>query len=912
MSHAPTLGPAPPMRREPLALHGYPAQHGVAPPALLGVGGPAAAGSAPGSPAHPASSAASRSTGTPYTASSAASNPESAGKPGSARGLPFEDPEGLLGAPATRQVAAGLAGTPADAAVLQGFLRKAGKTGGSWKRRWCVLRRGGLTYFKQRDSEKPQGVIDTGSVVGLSLAKEEDSPPFAFHLHTLGSGKVGSSRQGPGRRFTLQAPSADALRHWLHAIAAVARFLRGGDVSSFEAGAKEAEAAALARKRKDMEEAAAAAASRERESLRRAQAEAPAEASSRLAGPGRAAAAVRWINSLAIGAPVDGPAGLRSGVLLTAAAVVMHPRMRLRGAFNEPATAAEAEANAALVVEVLRRGAAASPAARGAAQSDMAPLPPRPAELTAKDPAASAAAAGQLAACTLEAWCVRRARSHAQRTLLWADGILSRFRLRLRSASDYARGPWWRRRPRHPPRAHPLPPEAGGGAWPRWHGLAEQLADGVPLLLLLAWFFGVNVDPAAADDPTAAVPASIRERGLPLGCAYGAPITAFQRRSNLALCAAAIQAAGAPVLLEGPGAAMASKDVSAALLDDDLALAQLHALRRALKGHECPLPRLPPPTGPLPSADTVEDWAVEEGHTAAGPAITTVVSPARGGGDPVVVICGVAFADGPLLSDDDEDDAAAADEDDAEDYDDAAEGRSMASSRFSMVTGMSASSFGSVALDRSGLDSQFAQPEGGRSRASAAGSVAAAGGESEDAAFTGVQDDADAGQDQEDEDAGEKQEQEQEQELEHEEEQDQEQELEHEEEEDQEQEEDQEHEEEQDQEQEERGEAAAGPDATASSAAGSNQEGPVDMALRDRKRDVGNPAIRGAALDWARSKLRRWADKEGYEGSLPLDTAPSVEAVLGGAAGLAAVLEQTDNPSPPGTPTTGTGLAQRT
>ncbi len=75
-------------------------------------------------------------------------------------------------------------------------------------------------------------------------------------------------------------------------------------------------------------------------------------------------------------------------------------------------------------------------------------------------------------------------------------------------------------------------------------------------------------------------------------------------------------------------------------------------------------------------------------------------------------------------------------------------------------------------------------------------------------------------------------------------------------------------------------------------------------ALRDRKRDVGNPAIRGAALDWARSKLRRWADKEGYEGSLPLDTAPSVEAVLGGAAGLAAVLEQTDNPSPPGTPTT--------
>ncbi|KAA0166083.1 hypothetical protein FNF28_03251 [Cafeteria roenbergensis] len=671
MSHAPTLGPAPPMRREPLALHGYPAQHGVAPPALLGVGGPAAAGSAPGSPAHPASSAASRSTGTPYTASSAASNPESAGKPGSARGLPFEDPEGLLGAPATRQVAAGLAGTPADAAVLQGFLRKAGKTGGSWKRRWCVLRRGGLTYFKQRDSEKPQGVIDTGSVVGLSLAKEEDSPPFAFHLHTLGSGKVGSSRQGPGRRFTLQAPSADALRHWLHAIAAVARFLRGGDVSSFEAGAKEAEAAALARKRKDMEEAAAAAASRERESLRRAQAEA-----------------------------------------------------------------------------------------------------------------------------------------------------------------------------------------AGGGAWPRWHGLAEQLADGVPLLLLLAWFFGVNVDPAAADDPTAAVPASIRERGLPLGCAYGAPITAFQRRSNLALCAAAIQAAGAPVLLEGPGAAMASKDVSAALLDDDLALAQLHALRRALKGHECPLPRLPPPTGPLPSADTVEDWAVEEGHTAAGPAITTVVSPARGGGDPVVVICGVAFADGPLLSDDDEDDAAAADEDDAEDYDDAAEGRSMASSRFSMVTGMSASSFGSVALDRSGLDSQFAQPEGGRSRASAAGSVAAAGGESEDAAFTGVQDDADAGQDQEDEDAGEKQEQEQEQELEHEEEQDQEQELEHEEEEDQEQEEDQEHEEEQDQEQEERGEAAAGPDATASSAAGSNQEGPVDMHLSGARAMGGAPRVpvEGAGVaQWAAS-----------------------------------------------------------
>ncbi|KAA0149405.1 hypothetical protein FNF29_05958 [Cafeteria roenbergensis] len=822
MSHAPTLGPAPPMRREPLAMHGYPAQHGVAPPALLGVGGPAAAGSAPGSPAHPASSAASRSTGTPYTASSAASNPESAGKPGSARGLPFEDPEGLLGAPATRQVAAGLAGTPADAAVLQGFLRKAGKTGGSWKRRWCVLRRGGLTYFKQRDSEKPQGVIDTGSVVGLSLAKEEDSPPFAFHLHTLGSGKVGSSRQGPGRRFTLQAPSADALRHWLHAIAAVARFLRGGDVSSFEAGAKEAEAAALARKRKDMEEAAAAAASRERESLRRAQAEA--------------------VEAL-LGRLTD--AELRTG------ARALHERLSQRIAVHADASPASSPTSAT---------------------------------------------------------------PHAQRTLLWADGILSRFRLRLRSASDYARGPWWRRRPRHPPRAHPLPPEAGGGAWPRWHGLAEQLADGVPLLLLLAWFFGVNVDPAAADDPTAAVPASIRERGLPLGCAYGAPITAFQRRSNLALCAAAIQAAGAPVLLEGPGAAMASKDVSAALLDDDLALAQLHALRRALKGHECPLPRLPPPTGPLPSADTVEDWAVEEGHTAAGPAITTVVSPARGGGDPVVVICGVAFADGPLLSDDDEDDAAAADEDDAEDYDDAAEGRSMASSRFSMVTGMSASSFGSVALDRSGLDSQFAQPEGGRSRASAAGSVAAAGGESEDAAFTGVQDDADAGQDQEDEDAGEKQEQEQEQELEHEEEQDQEQELEHEEEEDQEQEEDQEHEEEQDQEQEERGEAAAGPDATASSAAGSNQEGPVDMALRDRKRDVGNPAIRGAALDWARSKLRRWADKEGYEGSLPLDTAPSVEAVLGGAAGLAAVLEQTDNPSPPGTPTThqGTGLAQRT
>jgi hypothetical protein len=1065
---------------------------------------------------------------------------------GCIRGQPFDDPEGLFDAAPTREVAAGLAGAAPDVPVLQGFLKKEGRTRGSWKRRWCALRLSGLAYSKQRESSKPQGVVDTLAITGVSLpSSSEGYGENVFCIHTVGSGKVGSSTPGGSdRRFVLQAPSAEAQHHWMHAIAAVARFLRGGKPETFEEVAKEKHSARVRAQVAEMERRATEeeaarkrahddavkarlaeleeeAARKEREALRQAQKEAarrdversqarsdkakhdrlldtipeatletsgsvaqaaaiarsraesplgdsfisppplpaknkapeeerpmelrrklaeaasklpprerrdvekllarlsdaqlelgaqellskmkhraraaarqrgsgiasngehsaeeydpakhsleapvpskapkhnleapvpskapkhteasrppvkpgpsriprgrrgstassqhsdksdprkpavprfkkpsssqngreghsaldshhppipsvggkehehrrtgpPSVASSRssrgskkrsewddifsspqhrvkplppatslprrvvpphaifpsgrdrapvegysakqlsehMVGAGRRAAAVRWINALGLGEPVNGAAELTSGARLTAVAIALHPKLRLRGAFSAPRSAAEAEANAALIVEVLRKG--------GHVGGPLQPEPPTPAQVTRDlNPNHAAEAVMRLAACAFEAWCVDRARSNASRVLQWADGILCRFRTKLSSATDYLVGPWFARRVRLSPRAHPLPVEYGGGAWPRWTGLHDELSDGTLLLLLASWFLGVNPELPDGVEEGARFESvdGIKALGVPLRLAYSAPVTTQHRQQNLRIALNALRAANVQVLYD-------TESFESAEEDDDMALAQLFAARRVLKTLPCRLHRMPPPDGPLPSVETVEGWVdeVRSGgeEVPMGAVVTMVQSPKPGATKPLVVVASATFADGTLLDDEEYDDV----EDEAGD-DTASVSRSVASK----ATAFSGSSLGSIELFASDKPVVVSLEP----RVPALPSAA----------------------------------------------------------------------------------APEQPDVFELSRAQGRQLVAYALkSLRDKGRDISNPHVCGASLEWARKKLRSWAETNGFPPSkLFLDTVSSVEEAFGDAKALEAALQGSTGVSSPPKPVTET------
>jgi hypothetical protein len=51
--------------------------------------------------------------------------------------------------------------------LSQGFLRKEGRTKGSWKRRWFILRPNALEYMKRPDAPALQGSIPIANIRGV-------------------------------------------------------------------------------------------------------------------------------------------------------------------------------------------------------------------------------------------------------------------------------------------------------------------------------------------------------------------------------------------------------------------------------------------------------------------------------------------------------------------------------------------------------------------------------------------------------------------------------------------------------------------------------------------------------------------------------------------------------------------------
>ncbi len=113
-----------------------------------------------------------------------------------------------------------------------GWLVKRGGSFKSWKRRWCVVRRGELSYFKDRDATEP---LHTISFVGAKLkwpASEADSViDGRKHCFTVDTEQ---------RVWCFQAASAADLRDWLESVQAHVQHadrLRASDASSAAAAA---------------------------------------------------------------------------------------------------------------------------------------------------------------------------------------------------------------------------------------------------------------------------------------------------------------------------------------------------------------------------------------------------------------------------------------------------------------------------------------------------------------------------------------------------------------------------------------------------------------------------------------------------------------------------------------------------
>eukprot|EP01091_Cochliopodium_minus_P009002 TRINITY_DN2134_c2_g1_i2.p1 TRINITY_DN2134_c2_g1~~TRINITY_DN2134_c2_g1_i2.p1 ORF type:complete len:1422 (+),score=367.59 TRINITY_DN2134_c2_g1_i2:21-4286(+) len=89
-------------------------------------------------------------------------------------------------------------------AELQGFLTKNGGSFKSWKRRWCILKDGFITYFKQQNDEQPLGAIPLEGC--LSVTKEKDKKDNLFVINT------------PYRVYELKADTAEAMDQWVNSI----------------------------------------------------------------------------------------------------------------------------------------------------------------------------------------------------------------------------------------------------------------------------------------------------------------------------------------------------------------------------------------------------------------------------------------------------------------------------------------------------------------------------------------------------------------------------------------------------------------------------------------------------------------------------------------------------------------------
>ena len=179
--------------------------------------------------------------------------------------------------------------------ILQGYLRKEGRTRGSWKRRWFVMRRRVLHYLKRPDSARAQGSIslvptvdpptdtcEPGAVSSLLLRTDTETypQPFCFQLVT------------PSRVYALQAPSKVAMVHWMAALTAALEDLREEAEGNAKTAAATAAEAAAKRRAEEAEKKAEAARAKalQRVEKRRLDAEKAAKAAQARAAAARAKA----------------------------------------------------------------------------------------------------------------------------------------------------------------------------------------------------------------------------------------------------------------------------------------------------------------------------------------------------------------------------------------------------------------------------------------------------------------------------------------------------------------------------------------------------------------------------------------------------------------------------------------------
>lgn len=92
-----------------------------------------------------------------------------------------------------------------SASTRQGYLFKISGVLAVWKRRYCVLRKGLLSYYKDDMAAKPKGVIDLSRCTGVQVA--DGDRPFCFVVSTL------------DRVSCFQANSKEDQEAWVAAIA---------------------------------------------------------------------------------------------------------------------------------------------------------------------------------------------------------------------------------------------------------------------------------------------------------------------------------------------------------------------------------------------------------------------------------------------------------------------------------------------------------------------------------------------------------------------------------------------------------------------------------------------------------------------------------------------------------------------
>ncbi|KNC56093.1 uncharacterized protein AMSG_02106 [Thecamonas trahens ATCC 50062] len=96
-----------------------------------------------------------------------------------------------------------------DEVIRQGWLLKQGNRIKTWKKRWMVLNRAFLLYFKSaavKESTQPQGVIKIAEIRKVQIADVHKRKKFGFEIHTR------------NRTYPMAADSASVRKAWIVSI----------------------------------------------------------------------------------------------------------------------------------------------------------------------------------------------------------------------------------------------------------------------------------------------------------------------------------------------------------------------------------------------------------------------------------------------------------------------------------------------------------------------------------------------------------------------------------------------------------------------------------------------------------------------------------------------------------------------